>query len=207
MEDHRGIYLISDAPPFGDFRPRAAYFGLPIELNCCYFSRPMPMEAEWLTRKSRIDTRLKQKGWQLVPFTPELDLKALDKTAVEELPTANGPADYGLFVGGKLLGIIEAKKITVNPQNVLEQAKRYARGVFAAAGEWIGTATELLKELSDLGGENPQKQWGWPKNGRAVSGQLKRIAPNLRAHGVIVNWLPRTSGRREIQILRTVTGM
>src|SRR6267154_813927 len=33
-------------------------------------------------------------------------------------------------------GIVEAKKITVNPQNVLEQAKRYARGVFDAAGEW-----------------------------------------------------------------------
>jgi hypothetical protein len=77
----------------------------------------------------------------------------------------------------------------------------------AAQGEWIGTATELLKELSDLGEEDAQKQWGWPKNGRAVSGQLKRIAPNLRAEGVIVNWLPRTSGGRQIQILRRVTGM
>jgi type I restriction enzyme, R subunit len=85
----------------------------------------MPMEAEWLTRKSRIDTRLKQKGWKLVRFSPELDLNALDKTAVEELPTANGPADYGLFVGGRLLGIVEAKKVSVNPANVLEQAKRY----------------------------------------------------------------------------------
>ena len=76
----------------------------------------MPTEAEWLTRKSRIDTRLKQKGWQLVRFTPDLDLKALDKSAVEELPTANGPADYALFVKGQLLGIIEAKKVTVNPK-------------------------------------------------------------------------------------------
>jgi type I restriction enzyme, R subunit len=93
-------------------------------------------EAEWLTRKSRIDTRLKKKGWKLVRFSPDLDLKALDKTAVEELPTGNGPADYGLFVTGRLLGIIEAKKVTVNPQNVLEQAKRYARGVFDAVGQW-----------------------------------------------------------------------
>jgi type I restriction enzyme, R subunit len=84
-------------------------------------------EAEWLTRKSRIDSRLKHRGWRLVPFSPGLNLRALDKTAVEELPTANGPADYALFVKGRLLGIVEAKKITVNPQNVLEQAKRYAR--------------------------------------------------------------------------------
>src|SRR5436190_14694365 len=96
----------------------------------------MQPEAEWLTRKSRIDKRLKQKGWQLARFTPALNLKALDGTAVEELPTANGPADYALFVHGQLLGIVEAKKVAVNPQNVLEQAKRYARGVFDAVGQW-----------------------------------------------------------------------
>ena len=93
-------------------------------------------EAEWLTRKKRIDARLKQTGWKLLPFSPSLDLKTLDKCAVEELPTGNGPADYALFVGGQCLGIVEAKKVTVNPQNVLEQAKRYARGVFDAAGQW-----------------------------------------------------------------------
>ena len=59
-----------------------------------------------------------------------MNLKALDRTAVEELPTGNGPADYALFVDGKLLGIIEAKKVAVNPENVLEQAKRYAPGCF-----------------------------------------------------------------------------
>ena len=104
---------------------------------------PSP-EAEWLTRKQRIDARLQRNGWRLVRFTPGLDLKGLDKVAVEELPTANGPADYALFVGGQLLGIIEAKKITVNPQNVLEQAKRYARGVFDAAGEWNGFRVPFL---------------------------------------------------------------
>src|SRR6266567_1096738 len=104
----------------------------------------MSTEAEWLTRKSRIDRRLKQKGWQLVRFTPALNLKALDGTAVEELPTANGPADYALFVKGQLLGIIEAKKVTVNPQNVLEQAKRYAAGVFDAVGEWNGLRVPFL---------------------------------------------------------------
>ncbi len=93
-------------------------------------------EAEWLTRKSRIDKRLKNLGWQIKPFSQSLKLNELDKVAVEELPTANGPADYALFIGGKLLGIVEAKKITVNPQNVLEQAKRYARGAFNGCGQW-----------------------------------------------------------------------
>jgi hypothetical protein len=44
-----------------------------------------------------------------------------------------------------------------------------------------------------------KKQTGWPKNGRAVSGQLKRIAPNLRAKGVTVNWF-RERGARQIEI-------
>src|SRR5436189_4660748 len=104
----------------------------------------MSTEAEWLTRKSRIDNRLKQKGWRLVRFTPALDIKALDRTAVEELATANGPADYALFVKGQLLGIIEAKKVTVNPQNVLEQAKRYAEGAFQGAGNWNGYRVPFL---------------------------------------------------------------
>ncbi|MEO6787008.1 MAG: DEAD/DEAH box helicase family protein, partial [Chthoniobacteraceae bacterium] len=97
-----------------------------------------------MTRKKRIDARLKKLGWKIVLFSPALDFGSLDKVAVEELPTANGPADYGLFVGGKLLGIIEAKKVTVNPQNVLEQAKRYAAGVFDAVGEWDGLRVPFL---------------------------------------------------------------
>lgn len=79
-----------------------------------------------------------------MPFSDTLDPKVLDKIAVEELPTASGPADYGLFVDGNLLGIIEAKKVTVNPQNVLEQAKRYAAGVFAAVSEWDGLRGPFL---------------------------------------------------------------
>ena len=78
--------------------------------------------------------------------------------------------------------------------------------LLALLGEWVGTATQLWEKLGALAGDDMQKQAGWPRNGRAVSGQLKRIAPNLRAQGVMVNWLPGTSGRRQIQILRTETG-
>jgi type I restriction enzyme, R subunit len=65
-----------------------------------------------------------------------LDTSRLDGQAVEEYPTANGPADYALFVKGMLLGIIEAKKVGVGPQNVLEQAKRYSKGAFEGPGNW-----------------------------------------------------------------------
>ena len=82
--------------------------------------------------------------WQIIRYRDGLDFAALDCHAVEELPTATGPADYALFVGGKLLGIIEAKKVTVNPQNVLEQAKRYAEGAFQGPGNWNGYRVPFL---------------------------------------------------------------
>jgi hypothetical protein len=68
--------------------------------------------------------------------------------------------------------------------------------------EWIGTATALWQKLTEMADQKAQKQAGWPQNGKAVSGQLKRIAPNLRAQGVMVNRL-RKAKERQIQILLT----
>jgi type I restriction enzyme R subunit len=97
-------------------------------------------EAEWLTRKKRIDTWLRSLNpkWEIVHYREGLDLSTLQHHAVEEFPTDNGPADYALFVNGALLGIIEAKRVTVGPQNVLEQAKRYSQGVTDGIGNWNG---------------------------------------------------------------------
>lgn len=95
-------------------------------------------ENEWKTRKTRIDAKLKElnPAWEIIPYNEDLDLSSLTKHAVEEFPTACGPADYALFVKGKLLGIIEAKKVSQNPQNVLEQAKRYSAGCKKTIGVW-----------------------------------------------------------------------
>jgi type I restriction enzyme R subunit len=95
-------------------------------------------EAESITRKKRIDTRLNSSflNWKIIHNDKVKDTSVLDAHAVEEYPTKTGPADYALFVNGKLLGIIEAKKIAVGAENVLEQAKRYSRGVKKTIGEW-----------------------------------------------------------------------
>ncbi|MDD3464333.1 MAG: type I restriction-modification enzyme R subunit C-terminal domain-containing protein [Candidatus Cloacimonetes bacterium] len=55
---------------------------------------------------------------------------------MEEYPTQNGFADYALFVRGKLLGIIEAKRVAIDAHNALEQAKRYSLGCSNTIGEW-----------------------------------------------------------------------
>ncbi len=88
----------------------------------------MITELEWKTRKDRIDKKLSA-SWNIIKYSPDLNFASLTNHAIEEFPTANGPADYAFFVNGKLLGFLEAKKVAVDPQNVLEQAKRYSKGI------------------------------------------------------------------------------
>lgn len=95
-----------------------------------------PYESEKVTRKIRIDQQLRAAGWKIVKFASVVDFSQLTHHAVEEYETANGPADYALYVNGRLLGIIEAKKLEVGAQNVLEQAKRYSKGANNTVGAW-----------------------------------------------------------------------
>src|SRR5271157_390333 len=95
-------------------------------------------DSEWKTRKTRIDKQLKSLNpkWNIMTYKEGMDTSLLSCHAIEEYPTSNGPADYALFVNGSLIGILEAKKVSVNPQNVLEQAKRYAAGCPKTIGTW-----------------------------------------------------------------------
>jgi hypothetical protein len=49
---------------------------------------------------------------------------------------------------------------------------------------WTGKPSELLEELSRCASEETRRQQGWPKRSNALSGAIKRIAPNLRTAGV-----------------------
>ncbi len=77
------------------------------------------------TRKNLVDKALREAGWSILRFVPD---KQYDTCAVEEYETSNGPADYILFNNGQALAVVEAKKSSVDSQNVLSQARRYARG-------------------------------------------------------------------------------
>src|SRR5579883_1425615 len=101
-------------------------------------------ESEWQTRKQRIDKRLVQLGWTVAPFDPAGTPEAYRRHAVEEYATDNGPADYALFANGLILGILEAKKLSLGPQNVLVQAQRYARGASANPLDFRGFRVPFL---------------------------------------------------------------
>ncbi len=104
----------------------------------------MTPESERITRKFRIDKQLVDAGWFITPYKEGIDISALSNHAIEEFPTATGPADYALVVNGMLLGIVEAKRLDVGAENVLEQAKRYSRGANNTIGEWSGYHVPFL---------------------------------------------------------------
>jgi type I restriction enzyme R subunit len=87
------------------------------------------------TRKVLIDKALGAAGWgPVVPYGEDVECA---HGCVEEYPTSKGPADYILFHRGKAIACVEGKKVKVAPMNVLQQAKRYARG-FPSGPDCLG---------------------------------------------------------------------
>ncbi|SRR5579875_463495 len=93
--------------------------------------------------RDRIDQQLRDRGW-------EADTKKLRyaqgvrpakgrNMAIAEWPTASGPADYALFVGTRLVGVVEAKRRRKNVSAAIDQAERYSIGIkLTDGGEFAG---------------------------------------------------------------------
>ena len=81
-----------------------------------------------------IDEKLKQSGWTIQDMR-QLNLTASLGVAVREFPTSTGPVDYALFIEGKPVGVVEAKKSEAGENiTVVEgQSARYANSTF----KWV----------------------------------------------------------------------
>jgi hypothetical protein len=69
---------------------------------------------------------------------------------------------------------------------------------------WQGTSTELLAELEQAADDRTRHRKEWPGSPRKLSGDLRRIAPNLRAAGIDVAFSK--SGKRLIHLGRISDG-
>lgn len=74
--------------------------------------------------------------------------------------------------------------------------------ILAREGEFTGTASELLETLQHEVGERASRRPGFPASPRGLSGELRRLAPALRAVGWDIAW-QRTgkSGARTVTII------
>ena len=77
--------------------------------------------------------------------------------------------------------------------------------LLAATDSWIGTASELLSKLTTMVPDRDAHTRGWPSSGRILSNLLRRLAPNLRATGISVEFSRTHGGRRTVQICRMPT--
>ncbi len=85
-----------------------------------------------------IDQQLRDRGWEADTRTSRYSTGARPakgrNLAIAEWPTANGPADYALFVGTTLVGLVEAKRRRKNVSAAIDQAERYSVGLGATQG-------------------------------------------------------------------------
>ncbi len=79
----------------------------------------------------RIDAMLEAAGWA-VQDKAAMNLAAAPGVAICELHTRAGPADYLLFLGNLLVGVIEAKRVGVTLSSVEAQTAAYAEGAPSA---------------------------------------------------------------------------
>ena len=74
------------------------------------------------------------------------------------------------------------------------------RGWITGAGEWEGTASQLLDLLTERAGKVAERD-GWPTRANGLSRMLRRIAPDLRAVGIDVEFdRKRDTGARHIGV-------
>lgn len=92
---------------------------------------------EAATRR-RIDQQLRDAGWEadseLLRHSLGIRPQKSKDMAIAEWPTAEGPADYVLFVGLIPVAVVEAKKANEDLAGKVGQAKRYSRGFLVETG-------------------------------------------------------------------------
>src|SRR5690606_15249760 len=96
--------------------------------------------------RALIDQQLRDRGWEAdtgaLRYSAGVRPVKGRNMAIAEWPTAKGPADYALFVGTMLVGVVEAKRKRKNISAAIDQSERYSVGIKAsddfvmAGGPW-----------------------------------------------------------------------
>ena len=127
--------------------------------------------------RTLIDGRLRARGWEA--DTPTLRHAAGARPvagrnrAIAEWPTANGPADYALFVGLACVAIVEAKRSRRNVVAALDQAGRYSKGFLPEPGLVLPAGSPWLAVLGSAAEPAYRVPFLFATNGRPYLKQLE----------------------------------
>jgi type I restriction enzyme R subunit len=91
------------------------------------------IELDEATTRILIDDQLRAAGWtvdsEALRYANGTRPQPGQAIAIAEWPTESGPVDYALFVEGRCIGVIEAKRGVKDVPGRLGQSKRYARDI------------------------------------------------------------------------------
>jgi hypothetical protein len=138
-------------------------------------------------------------------------LATVDTIQLERLPRM---ADFALWVSAAEPGLgWEPGSFIASYASNRDQAHELAVDTSPAGQALVeladigfhGTAADLLARLNERVDETRSRQRGWPASARAVSGIVRRLAPNLRELGYDVAFSrePGTARRRIIELQRS----
>lgn len=118
-----------------------------------------------------IDEQLREVGWEadseeLIYGKGTRPMRGKN-LAIAEYPTQTGAADYALFVGMQLVGIIEAKRQRKDVSGAIDQAQRYARSIKANCDDFQLTNGAPWGEIKPF-----QVPFVFATNGRPYHAQI-----------------------------------
>jgi type I restriction enzyme R subunit len=143
--------------------------------------------------RAEIDRLLEAAGW-VIQDRRDMNRNAAVGVAVREYPTGNGPADYMLFVDGRIAGVIEAKPKGTTLSGVEEQAGKYIAGLSSNSPvaiepppfEYESTGVEtFFKDTRDVDARSrrvfafpkPETMRAWLADDSTFRNRLKTLPP------------------------------
>lgn len=119
-------------------------------------------------------------------------------------------ADFAIWVtaaekalgwqSGTFLSIYAQNREAANELALESSLVAVAVKALGEKGTWEGTAKELLDTLTEPLSEKDAKAKDWPKTPLSLSNALRRLAPNLRAVGIAVDFYRETDKRRDRKV-------
>lgn len=102
------------------------------------------IEIDEATTRVLIDEQLRSAGWEVDSAVLRYANGARPDSgrpiAISEWPTESGPVDYALFIAGRCVGVVEAKRQLRDVPGRIGQAKRYARDITLAQDQTLDGA-------------------------------------------------------------------
>ncbi len=122
---------------------------------------------------------------------------ALWATAAEPALGLNDGAFMAAYLGNRQSAVedaLDASAVANTLRRMMTEQQR-----------WQGTATEFLARLNHLADAKIHRLQSWPKSARALSSELRRLAPALRSVGLVTAW-DRSASQRTLTIEKIHNG-